>query len=228
MLRVGIMLESRILCAWMAGILSEIRSGEFARVEAVILSPTASERSPSFLFTLYERWDYQRNQVTHDALAPVDLSPALSGIPWFSVDPASGSISEDQRATIQDLHLDVLLQFTSSTPRNLADAARFGVWSFHFDDENDDGNGAALFWRVFNRDPVSPCSLLISSGTEGRTAYKGEAATDPASLYRTRNPVYWKIAEAALRALQALHLGGAGIHGVFAAAQHRFPGWSPP
>ena len=206
-LRVAVLLECASISAWMASVLSEIQSGDFARVEAILLAPPASQPTSSPMFSRYEQWDYKRNKVKNDALAVQALSPALSALPTYAIDPASG-VSEPQLAAIHGLQLDVILRFTSSIPQSLADAARFGVWSFRFDDEDHASNDAALFWRVFDRDPVAPCSLVIASHGQTRTAYEGLAATDPASLYRTRNAVYWKIAAAAGRALEELHRGG--------------------
>ena len=206
-LRVGVMLKSTLSSAWVASVLSEIQSSDYARVEAILLAPTALSPVNSFLFQQYERWDYQRNKVAHDAMAVSELSSLLTGIPSYLIQPSSGSTAGDQVdqiAAIARLDLDVILRFNSATSQALAAAARFGIWSFHFGNEGDVGDDAPLFWQVFDRSPVASCSLQISSLAGRRTAYQGQAATDQASLCRTRNSVYWKIASAALRALQSL------------------------
>ena len=210
-LRVGVMLESPVSSAWVATVLSEIQSSDYARVDAILLAPTALSPLNTSLFQHYERWDYQRNKVAHDATAASDLSSLLSGVPSHLIEPVLGSPVEDQVdqiAAIGRLDLDVILRFSPTITQDLAGAARFGIWSFHFGHEGGVGDNAPLFWQVFDRTPVAPCSLQISSLAGRRTAYQGQAATDQASLYRTRNPVYWKIAAATLRALKSLSLAG--------------------
>ena len=218
MLRVGVMLESYNSKVWVATIIAEIQSREFARVEAVILAPAASPPATSSLFQRYERWDYRRNRVLHDALAESDLSPLLTGIASYLIEPALGSVAEHQTdqtnqtgqiAAIKGLDLDLILRFSSAPSQPLAEAARCAVWSFHFGSGEGYGDDTPLFWQVFDRSPVAPCALQISSPAGTRLAYRGQAATDPASLYRTRNPVYWKIAAAVVRSLEELFQEGA-------------------
>ena len=210
-LRVGVMLKSTVSSAWVATILSEIQASHHARVEAVILAPNASSPVNSFLFQQYEQWDYRRNKAAHDALAPAELSSLLAGIPSYLIDPAFGSSGVDQvdpMAAIASLNLDVILRFNSANSQDLTALARFGVLSLHFGYEGETGDDAPLFWQVFDRSPVASCSLQISSIAGTRTAFESQATTDQASLYRTRNPVYWKIAAAALRALEGLSQAG--------------------
>ena len=78
MLRVGIVLDSYTSSAWVAKVIEDIQSSEFARLELVILPDHSEQSKASFLrklrerwnfilFDLYERWDYQRNKADDDA-----------------------------------------------------------------------------------------------------------------------------------------------------------------
>jgi hypothetical protein len=220
MLRVGIVLQRSTSNAWVAKVIEDIQSSEFARVEAVIIvRGLPAPRKASLLaqiqdiwkhklFLLYEDWDYRRNKTTHDALAPSNLAYLLASIPVVLIDRTSHSIPDDQVVEIESRNLDLVLNFASSHVRELARMIRYGILSFRFRGEEDHGDSPPLFWQVFDRKPVSPSALQIDCFAENRMAYEGFSATDPASLYRTRNPIYWKTAEAAVRAIRELHLGG--------------------
>jgi hypothetical protein len=99
MLRVGIMLDSYTSSAWVAKVIEDIQSSGFALLELVILNSHPEQRGSSFkarlrnrlrftLFRLYERWDYERNKAGHDAMASMDVSSLLSGVPSISVERA--------------------------------------------------------------------------------------------------------------------------------------------
>ncbi len=231
-LRLGIVLECATAAAWVAKVVEDLQSSEFAELSAVILVSTSAEPAKRSLrasmqehwrfslFRLYEGWDYRRNKAAHDALAPRDLSDLLMGVPAFAARPDSGILPDEQLAEMQERKLDVILSFSPSPLSGLADAARFGLWSIRFDqDDHNARRNPAMFWRIFDRNPVSPCVVQVDRAGERRIAYEGYAATDPASLYRTRNPAYWKIAEAAVRALRKLHLGGAEYMDSLAASE---------
>ncbi|MDP1624040.1 MAG: hypothetical protein Q8M08_17075 [Bacteroidales bacterium] len=58
--------------------------------------------------------------------------------------------------TIKKFQLDFILRFGFSIIRgNILSAARFGVWSFHHDDEMIYRGGPPGFWEIFRGDPVN-------------------------------------------------------------------------
>ncbi len=225
MLRVGVMLDSYTSSAWVAKVIDDIQSSGFARVELVVLDQRSEQstslrrsfrnRWRSMFFRLYEQWDYQRNRADPDAFAPTDVSCLLDRVPSVSVHANSessiDSIPEDQLAEIRKSKLDVLIQFYSGELRvGILSVARYGVWSFHHGGRLADRSGSALFWELIERKPVSKSTLQIQTDSvEGsRVIYQSYASTDQLSLYGTRNPVYWKTAEFALRRLRDLSMHG--------------------
>ena len=227
MLRVGVVLDSYTSSAWVAKVIEDIQSSGFARVELVILNnPSKQAKSSSLvtklrdrwrflLFQLYERWDYKRNKADHDALAPTDVSSLLHGVPSISVPfnrkECSESIAENQLAEIRNYSLDVLFRFDSRAQQGgIVGAARYGLWSFHYGDIFTNREGPPLLRELIERSPVSGSSLQIftESLDGGRTLYESHSSTNQISLYSTRNPIYWKTAEFALRCLRELRLRG--------------------
>jgi hypothetical protein len=166
------------------------------------------------LFQLYERWDYKRNKTDHDALAPTAVSSLLDGVPAISVPfhrkEGSESIAEHKLAEIRNYSLDVLFRFDSRDQQGLVGAARYGLWSFQYGDVPTSCGGSSLIWELIERNPVSGSSLRIftESPDGGRTLYESHSSTNQISLYSSRNPIYWKTAEFALRCLRGLQLRG--------------------
>jgi hypothetical protein len=226
MLRVGILLDSYKSVAWVAKIVDDIKISGFARIELVILNTPPVQSRPnlkirlrnhwrSSLYDLYEEWDYRRNKGVNDAKAPADLSTLLNAIPSITVHPVrkgfTDRIPEDELTEIHGHNLDVLFRFGFRIIRGgILSAARYGVWSFHHDDNLEYRGGPPLFWEIYEGNPVSGTVLqiLTESLDGGRVIYRGHSSTDFTSLYRNRNPIYWKTAEYALRRLRDLHQRG--------------------
>src|SRR6266436_10012796 len=224
MLRVGIVLDSYTSSAWVAKVIEDIQSSGFARLELVLLHSHSEQGTSSLLtklrnrftlFHLYERWDYQRNKADHDALTPTDVSSLLNGVPSISVHSnrkeCSDSIPEDQLTEIRHYDLDVLFGFGSRTLQgSILGTARYGLWSFHYGDILANRGGPPLLWELIERNPVSGSSLqiLTESPDGGRILYQSHSSTDQISLYCSRNPIYWKTAEFALRCLRELQMHG--------------------
>lgn len=226
MLRIGIMLDSYVSSAWVAKIIEDIQASGFARIELVVLNtPPPAVRPPLgkrlrnhwklTLFHRYEQWDYKRNKATPDAKASTDLSPLLADVPYITVHPLrkgfTDRIPDDELEAIRSHRLDVLFRFGFRIIRGgILGAAQHGVWSFHHDDNLEYRGGPPLFWEIYEQNPVSGTILqiLTDSLDGGRVIYRGHSSTDKSSLYRNRNPIYWKTAEYALRRLRNLNERG--------------------
>jgi len=226
MLRIGVLLDSYTSSAWVTGILEDIRASDFARIELVVLNTPIAAKRPnlrtrlrnhwrSTLYRVYERWDYKRNKVSDDALAATDVAALLKNVPCVQVHPLrkgfTDRIPEVELATIASYNLDVLFRFGFRIIRGgILSAARYGVWSFHHDDNLEYRGGPPLFWEIYQRNPVSGTILqiLTESLDGGKVIYRGHAATHLNSLYLNRNPNYWKTSHYAMRRLKDLHEHG--------------------
>lgn len=226
MLRIGIMLDSYNSVAWVAKIVEDIQASGFARIELIILNTVPAEKRPSLkarirshwrttLYHRYEQWDYRRNKARHDSKAQADLSPLLTGVPSITVHPIrkgfTDRIPEEELAEIRGHGLDVIFRFGFRIIRGgILNTARYGVWSFHHDDNLEYRGGPPLFWEIYEGNPVSGTILqiLTDSLDGGKVIYRGHSSTDLTSLYLSRNPIYWKTADYALRRLRDLHSRG--------------------
>jgi hypothetical protein len=226
MLRIGVMLDSLTTSAWVAKIIEDIQASQFAQVSLVILnSPPAKQKSSVrkwlkdhwnlTFYHRYEQWDYQKYKADPDAKAKCDLSTILNESQCIKVDPvrrgSTDSFREDDLVQIRAANLDVILRFGFRIVRGeILTIARYGVWSFHHDDNREYRGRPPLFWEIYEGNPVSGSILqiLTESLDGGHVIYRSHSATDFTSLYRNRNPVYWKTAEFALRRLRDLDSRG--------------------
>lgn len=226
MLRIGVMLDSWKGNAWIAGIIEGLQGSSFARVELVILNTPPVQAVPPLLkrlknhwkvtlYNRYEEWDYRRNRTEPDSRAERDLGPLLESAPRITVDPIRKGFSDyirgEDLAAIREADLDVILRFGFRILRGgILDAAHYGIWSFHHGDNRAYRGGPPLFWEVYRGDPASGTILqvLTSSLDAGKVIYRGHSATNLRSVYRNRNPIYWKTAEFVLRRLKDLDTRG--------------------
>ncbi|MGA7158721.1 MAG: hypothetical protein WBY53_17885 [Acidobacteriaceae bacterium] len=226
MLRIGVMLDSWTTNAWVAAIIEDIQASQFAHVSLVILNTPAAKHKPSIskwvkdhwnlsLYDRYEKWDYQKYKTAPDAMAPCDLESMLSGSQSIRVNPVrEGSndlFREEDIAQIRAANLDVVLRFGFRILRGeILHVARCGIWSFHHDDNLRYRGRPPLFWEMYDGNPVSGSMLQILNETldGGHVIYRSYSATDFTSLYRNRNPIYWKTSEFVLRRLHDLNSRG--------------------
>jgi hypothetical protein len=226
MLRIGVMLDSWTTSAWVAKIIEDIQSSEFASVSVVILNTPAEKAKTSFrkrlknhwkltLYHRYEHWDYLRRKTDPDAKSLQDVSSLLSEAQVIPVKPIrkgfTDQFSEDDLANIRNADLDVVFRFGFRIIRGgILQTARYGVWSFHHGDNLEYRGGPPLFWEIYEENPVSGTILqiLTDSLDGGHVLYRSHSATDFTSLYGNRNPIYWKTAEFAMRRLRDLNARG--------------------
>src|SRR4051812_23988085 len=83
-LRVGLVIDSTSIPAWMAQIVTSLKAAEFIELTGVIVDDRALGRDQNtvpFLFKLYERLDNRLFGSTPDPLEEVAVSGPLAGIP---------------------------------------------------------------------------------------------------------------------------------------------------
>jgi hypothetical protein len=193
-LRIGVVLDGLQAPAWAAWVVREIRAREDLELTLAVISNHDGSKRPSILFRLYEALDRRVFRRPPDALERQDVSHTLEGVPRHP--PASESPM-----------LDVLLWLGAEPFRGKFPlAARHGVWSLQLGDPSRFRGEPALFWELSCGEPASMSVLeaFDEGAVQRRVLYRSSTATDPVSLQRTRNPVYWKAARFVLRRLEDL------------------------
>ncbi len=121
---------------------------------------------------------FEKRHFTPAAKNRVNLASDLEGIDSLpcTVEPQGYSeyfqIAEVE--AIRTYDLDFILRFAFNIVRgDILNVARFGVWSFHHDDELKYRGGPAGFWEIFRGDPVSGALLQrLTEKLDGGTILK--------------------------------------------------------
>ena len=164
-LRLGIAKDPGPLLAWQERIVRRIESSRAARIVAWI-SPTSLDGLPRRSRSLAHRavaWlDRRLLEPTPSAFSAVPERSLTDGreIPVVDVTPRrtrySDHIEGDDLERIRALDLDVVVRFGFRILRGeILSLPRFGVWSFHHDDERVVRGGPPGFWEVLENHPTT-------------------------------------------------------------------------
>jgi hypothetical protein len=99
------------------------------------------------------------------ALRQKDMTHDLTGVPRIRCQVLtrgkySEYFSKDDIEKIREFDLDFILRFGFNIIRgDILHAARYGVWSFHHDDETKYRGGPPCFWEIYNDDPITGAIL---------------------------------------------------------------------
>lgn len=93
-----------------------------------------------------------------------DINSQISGIEQLKCVTEqkgfSDRFSETDIKKIKSCNLDFILRFGFNIIRGeILNSAKYGVWSFHHDDENKYRGGPPGFWEIFKKDPVNAVIL---------------------------------------------------------------------
>ena len=225
-LRVGVLLDSSVAPRWVHSVLQGITAGSAATIVATIVD--GSPAHPQGImdrvrllrtapFRLYETLDRRLfgSHARNDALAMRSLDADLRDVPRVAVVPRrerDGTRFDDRDVEqVGALDLDVLLDLgLGPVTGPMLGAARLGVWSFRLGVDGYGRAGPPQFWEISDRQPVSGTELTMRTSTVagGQVIERSYGKTDLVSLFRTRNPLYWKTARFVERRLADVERDG--------------------
>ena len=173
-LRFGVMCSGTVFQRWQADALLELMAKGHQPV-LLITDPRTPPRISRMKNLLKRDWrvilfTFLENRLFKPgARQPADLSREMPGIKRLECRVRQQGYSEyfeDQDiAAIRNCNLDFILRFGFNIIRgDVLTAARYGVWSFHHDDEVKYRGGPAGFWEIFNGDPVNGAILQQLTG----------------------------------------------------------------
>jgi hypothetical protein len=197
-LRVGAVLDGWRVPRWCANAVQEIATDGCCELTGVLIAEPygmAARPREQWLYGVYERLDRARFAAAVDALETVDLR-VLLGNPLHNPGlPAD---------------LDVVVHLGSRPPDPaLIRVARHGLWTLHHGDRRGGFGGAPVFAELFEGSPTTVTEMQVLDGSsEPRTIYRSFTRTDPVSLHRNRNAVYWRASHFPVRCLRRLHADG--------------------
>lgn len=223
-IRVGLLLDSWAVPAWVARIVDDIRSAPFAEISVVVLNATPPwarsvrrvlEKRHQLLWRAYMAADARLFRVPHNPFTRRNLEVLLSDVPVVQVSPEKKLFSDyfpvDAIQELREKELDVVFRFGFRILRgDVLGVARHGIWSFHHGDSEVNRGSPAGFWEVVQGEPVtgSVLQVLTADLDDGQILYRSWSSTHPYSVLRNRARLYNKSAAFAIRCLRDLHATG--------------------
>ena len=211
------MCRGTVLRAWQARCLAELAKVPAIELALLIIDDRGrSERgSRSWSTALWDAYNNRYVARRSRALRPVDLTDALELVPSISCRiEKRGRYSEHfltkDLDAIRSHDLDFVLRFGFGIIRGeILDVPRFGVWSFHHDDEERYRGGPPAFWELANREPVTGAVLqrLTDRLDGGIVLCKGHFRTVAHSYVRNTDEVHLGSAEWPAKVCRDLQAG---------------------
>lgn len=183
-LRVGLLLNSTQVSAWVSRMVERIDAEGHGRVCLLVLRDPATPAPPressgppwerqarrvagGVLHRLL-RFFTERSAHLPDPFKPVDIGPRYAGLPTVTVKPQqqlwSDRLSDEELQQIRAHEPDVLIRIGFRILRGgILTAARHGVWSFHHGDNQVNRGGPPGWWEAMQQWPVTGCTLQVLS-----------------------------------------------------------------
>ena len=164
-LRVGIMLDSYRLEAWDYKMLEAITKSDYASIELILLNESRDERKSykdkilvnrNLLFYIaYTKLEDRFGQ-PRPAFTPMDAKNLLKNVPVIGIKPKMDKYSDWFQAEdierIKKSNLDVIIRRGFRILKgDILTTAKYGVWSYHHDDNTVIRGIPTGFWETFNR-----------------------------------------------------------------------------
>ena len=185
-LRIGILLDNDLVHAWIYEMLSHIHS--IPNTE-IVVSIQEKEKIRSgrryYLYDLYTKLDRTYFKSNHDAFELKSLKSLLK----------VATVTIDEKQKIKNFDLDLIIQLKQNEqPDKLLNAARYGVWYFHFGDCIKTEDTPDIFWEVIERKGEVGLTLVMKKTKEEFILATSYSLTDNLSVERTKNAYCWKAA----------------------------------
>lgn len=218
MLRIALLLDSLTVPAWVfEAILQVTKVPNASLVLAVINeSPKPSGKKSPFLYRTYRYLDRKLFLKQPDAFAKKNLN-SIPGwkVPELRAKPIQKKYSDYFTSeTLQQIKLakpDIILRFGFRIIRGeILLLAPLGVWSYHHGDPQQYRGGPPCFWEVINQEETTSSALLQLSEKldDGLVLYQSHAQTDPLSVQRNANKVFWTSSHFIARVLNEISVLG--------------------
>lgn len=201
----GVMCNGTKFQAWQARCLEHLLAMENVKPALLIIDDDAASqtmfdkirrlRFNKFFFQLYLEFF-----VRPDAIREIDMSDRLSKIPslhcrTIKKGKFSQYFSEADIKTIREYDLDFIIRFGFGIVRgDILDAALYGIWSYHHDDEEKYRGVPPCFWEICNGDNVTGAILqrLTDNLDAGIVLKKGYLSTINFSYAMNVNAVFFE------------------------------------
>ncbi|MFZ6664027.1 glucosamine inositolphosphorylceramide transferase family protein [Peijinzhouia sedimentorum] len=234
-LKVGLLLNEEKIPAWSWEMIRQIQESSFAEISLLILrEDTKSEPNDfnKFIYRAYRKLDRKFFPANPDAFARKAIAPLLpANITKVYVTPRQSKFSdyfpESKLEEIKSHQPDVLLRMGFRILRgDILNLPKYGIWSFHHGDNQVNKGGPPAFWEVMLgwHCTGTVLQILTENLDDGKVLFRSWSQTDPLSVNRNAQKVYWKSLSFVPRLLEKVaHQGQKAIDTAIAKQQSQIP-----
>lgn len=215
MIRIGLLLEGTMIQAWQAEAIRQIIKGGHAEIALLIFnsSPRTSGDPSPFFYRVYRKFDRLLFKGNQDAFVSTSISSVLNPLPeCLEVQPIQKKyrdiFSIETIEKIQGYDLDIILRLGFRIlSGEILTAAKYGVWSYHHGDPRVYRGGPPAFWEVMKAMPITSAALLriTEKLDQGEILYQSFTQTNPLSVQRNANRLFWQSSFFVARVIAEVH-----------------------
>lgn len=199
-LRVGLLIDCYELPEWVAENVQFFLDHPHIEVALVVTNAAYPLAKPGFnspldrlinnraLFYRFDAQDLHRAESLGLHEKELDMTDALGGVPTINAMPKMKKFSDRfSKKTIEEIKshdLDFVFRFGFRIIRGgILDCSKYGVFSFHHDDNDEYRGGPPGFWEVYDNTPVSGVTLQVLTDKldGGKVVSKTYRRTHPTS-----------------------------------------------
>ncbi len=198
-IKFGIMCNGTVFPAWQAIAIENLLSSDQVKCELLIIDDNAplqksgKRKLKHLLWYPYNRMSKMRSR----SFKQIDLSNQLNAVrsiicQTFKQDKFSQLFMDSDISKIKESDLHFILRFGFGIIRGeILNAAKYGIWSFHHDDEQIYRGGPPCFWEIYKDDKVTAAILqkLTDKFDAGVVLKKGYVKTKY-SYAKNRDQIY--------------------------------------
>ncbi|GMQ29578.1 glucosamine inositolphosphorylceramide transferase family protein [Algoriphagus confluentis] len=218
MIRIVLLLDSLDVAAWVWEAINQVKKVPNAQIVLAVINktPKSSGKKSPFLYRLYRWADRKLFLKQPDAFARKNLTSLPNWeVPELQVKPIQKKYSDYlDSETIEQIHSyqpDLILRFGFRILRGeILNLSRLGVWSYHHGDIEAYRGGPPCFWEVIRQEETTGVVLqqLTDKLDDGQVLYQSCSQTDPLSVQRNANKIFWLSASFMARVLKEIEVMG--------------------
>ncbi|WP_297337977.1 formyltransferase family protein [Algoriphagus sp.] len=215
MVRIVLLLDSLDVSAWVWEAVFQVKQVSNVQIVLVVIneSPKASGKKSPFLYRLYRWMDRNLFLKQPDAFSKKNLTSIPNwAVPELRVKPIQKKYSDyldsETLQQIQSHQPDLILRFGFRILKGeILNLTRLGVWSYHHGDPAVYRGGPPAFWEVIKKIPITGVALLqlTEKLDQGPILYQSWTQTDPLSVQRNANRIFWLSSSFPARILQLIN-----------------------
>jgi hypothetical protein len=224
-IRIGIMLNGYLLEAWKYKMLEVIRNSDYASIDLVILNKGLDDKTTyldkilrnrkKLFYNAYIKLENQIFQLNPDAFALKDAKKIVENVPVIEIKPNRDEyydwIEEDDIERIKEYRLDAIVWIGFRILKgDILDSAKYGVWSYHHDDNTVIRGVPPGFWETFERmgERGAILQILTEDRDNGIILYRSSFTCDSPFVSRNNNDCFWRSSLFVPRTLKKLYYEG--------------------